>query len=273
MSKRKSTKRPSRDAKDVPEEPWWRRTRTWLGVAVVGPLLVAWLTDAPAAVRDAVFPPSVVSASISFPGAGCATFVVPQPPDQFVRDPAPSSQDLATWAFERGGALANGYDNTSGSGDVMLTVAGQGVRPVTITDLTFIVENRGESLAGSTISYECGGPGVARYAVVDLDASPPRIEESSAEEVEYPGDVATTPLRFPYEVTNEDTENLLLVAHTEGYVEWRVQVGWSNGEATGRLVLDNNGEPFRTTAPVESNPFASPSEDGTWLGVYEGVSG
>jgi hypothetical protein len=148
---------------------------------------------------------------------------------------------------------------------ILVTVTGHDERPVTITDLSFSASvQEAAPMAGSTVSNECGDQTIARYAEVDLDRSPPQITASSAIESSY-GDMSTSPLVFPYEVTSTENENLLLIAHSQGYVEWTASLTWSNGIDSGVLTIDDHGTPFRTATPAEGNVSAVPYGGGEWL--------
>jgi hypothetical protein len=161
--------------------------------------------------RAAAADEPVVTASVTYPRDTCSSFVVPGALDGY--GPAPEPQELGPWVRDRDGA-------TTGEAQILVTVTGHGERPVTITSLTFAAGVRSaEPLVGSSVANDCGDQTIARYAKVDLDRSPPQIVESSAVEVSV-GDMSTSPLVFPYEVTSTENENLLLIASTLGYVEW-----------------------------------------------------
>jgi hypothetical protein len=228
--------------------------------------LGAWLTGVPSKVWGHFNPEPTISSTVSFFRGDCATFVVPGNLDDL--GPAPMREELKEWAMSRGGAQADVYHGPAGGGMgmIMVTVTGYKIRPVTIIDLNFTVWGRSAPLAGSSVSNECGDETIARFAEVDLDVSPPQIGASSAVETSLQfGDVRSNPLRFPYDASNSDTEALLLIPHTRGFVEWTASLEWSDGENTGALTIDNDGEPFRTTAPLGSNPSAIPNGDGTWF--------
>jgi hypothetical protein len=205
----------------------------------------------------------VISASVTYPRDECSTFVVPD--DLASYGPAPDSSELGVWVRERDGATADFFAPGRGTAMIMLTVTGFDERPVTITDLTFTTTVREDAPAvGTTVANECGGPTVARYAEIDLDQQPPQITASSDTEVMW-GEMSTSPLAFPYEVTSSDNENLLLIASTAGYVEWTASLSWSNGIDSGVLLIDDDGEPFRTARAAEENPYAIPAGGGEWL--------
>jgi hypothetical protein len=169
---------------------------------------------------------------------------VPQGDNASAWDP-----DYATneWAAAHKAALARIYSGGRGKGMVLMTVKGYDRSPVTITALNFhVVHRQPTPLDGRVLSNECGDETIARYAEVNLDSDPPQIGNSSADVTSH-GDVNATPLRFPYNVSDSDTENLLLITSTSGYVEWTADLSWSNGVTSGRLTIDNNGQPFRTS--------------------------
>lgn len=153
---------------------------------------------------------------------------------------------------------------------VMITITGFDERPVTLNSMRIVAtEKKSEPLTGVTMENQCGDETVARYAEVDLDAEPPRIVDSSADVVSY-GSVdpetdeplRTKPLQFPYTVKNDNTESLLIIANTNGYVEWHAEFAWSNGEKKGRLTVDQDGEPFKVTSGAKSVDSVTPSEEG-----------
>jgi hypothetical protein len=198
----------------------------------------------------------VISASVSYLREQCASFVVPGSLDTY--GPAPDSSELSSWARERGAAMV-------GPALIMVTVTGHDERPVTITDLTFSTSvQEAAPMSGTVVSNECGDETVARYAKVDLDKRPPQITDSSAVEISV-GDMSTAPLVFPYEVTSTDNENLLLIAETQGYVEWSARLSWSNGVESGELTIDDEGHPFRTASSAPGSPSAVPYGGGEWL--------
>ncbi len=80
-----------------------------------------------------------------------------------------------------------------------------------------------------------------------------------------PGSIQeTTPLRFPYRVSDTESESLLILAHSSGYVEWTAHLEWSNGEDSGALTIDDKGKPFRTTSFIEGREIIHPDGAGGW---------
>ena len=224
-----------------------RHKGIWTAVSgVLAALVVAWLTPMGPWLWGKWFPPDTVSVSISYPRGQCSSFIVPENSD------APSSGSAVgtpEWAAGNGAAQADPFYPGKGTGLVLVTISAKDSRPVTVTSLEFnVIEKKPGPLRGRYVENPCGEETVARYAEVDLDADPPQITASSAEVVSW-GDYNVTPLRFPYKVTDEESENLLLIGSTGGYVEWTATIGWSDGEDSGQVTVDNDGEPLRTSLP------------------------
>lgn len=242
----------------------WARSWKWLFTLVVPGVFVAWLSGFGEWVQAKLSDEPTVSYSATFPRGQCETFVVPRMGDDI--GAAPEPVDLVEWAVSRDGAQGATSDTSgAGFGQVLVTLTGYEARPVTVTGIEFEVVERADPLVGTVVANECGGSTEARFAEVDLDESPPAIVESSADAVILSAEMETTPLRFPYTITGSETESLLIIARTQQYVEWRARILWSNGESDGVLVVDNDGEPFRVTAPVENNTYLVPAGGGEWL--------
>lgn len=224
-----------------------------IAVPVIVVALGAWLTDLPSRIAAYFNPAPTISATVTVPGKCGYRLMVPGNADN-LNPPPLGSDEVVEWAFAHEGAQSETYPGPDGGGmgTVLLTVTGYGQRPVTITSVDFVVEKRSDPLVGGLqLVRECLDPTVFRYAEVDLDQSPPRIDEPSAIAAEgLLEQMRSEPVEFPYEVTSENTETFLLIAHTRGYVEWKLRLNWSDGENSGSLILDNEGSPLRITAPA-----------------------
>jgi len=254
-TRRQTTPRVAGPSSPTPQPRSWFRTHSKIVAglgAVVTALAIAWLTPAGPAIWQKLFPPPTITVSTSFIGGYCDTFIVPPGDNASASDP-----DYGTieWAAAHKAAQAGIYSSGQGKGRILVTVKGYDRGPVTITALEFhVVYRQSTPLDGRVLSNSCGGETIARYVEVDLDADPPRIGKSSADVTTWSQSIDTTPLRFPYNVSDSDTENLLLIASTSGYVEWTADLSWSNGAASGRLTIDNHGQPFRTSNQVGNEP-------------------
>ncbi len=225
------------------------------GSAILPGVLIAWLTPAGPALWKMIDPPPTVSRTVTSPDPLCTTFLIPGSPSSW--GPSPDPSDLPEWALSRGGV-------ETAAATVMITVTGYEERPVTLTGLRFEVARREPPLEGTFVSNQCGDAWTARYASVDLNETPPRIISSSAVPV-MPGSIQeTTPLRFPYRVSDTESESLLILAHSSGYVEWTAHLEWSNGEDSGALTIDDKGKPFRTTSFIEGREIIHPDGAGGW---------
>lgn len=210
-------------------------------------LLIAWLTPVGPWLIAKIHPGPKITASIEFYRGTCDSFWVPSSSNASTSDPGFATP---AWADSSEAAQALSFYPGRGMSMITFTVTGYDTRPVTVTALRFRVStHRERPNDGTILSRECGDETVARYADVDLDVDPPRITQSSALPVSYGSDTRTTPLSFPYTVSNSDTESLLIVASTSRYVEWTAELAWSNGVDSGVLAIDNDGSPFRTTVP------------------------
>jgi hypothetical protein len=55
-------------------------------------------------------------------------------------------------------------------------------------------------------------------------------------------------VQFPYRVSAEDPEVLLVTATTETYdCKWYLELDWSSQGRTGTVRIDDHGRPFRTS--------------------------
>jgi hypothetical protein len=184
--------------------------------------------------------------------------------DNFLKPADPAL--LGDLSNAKGGIEANVFGVGSVT-RVLVTLRGATPAPVTVTGLTFeAVKEIPGGLAGTIEGPQCGGETIGRYAEVDLDNKPsPKIVASSNQVAGW-GDESyrTTPIGFPYTVTNADSENILIVAHTKNYVAWRARLAWTDGQQVGEETIDLHGEPFQTSMPANSelSSTQAPSEQG-----------
>jgi hypothetical protein len=165
--------------------------------------------------------------------------------------PPPANRfDLANWARSQGGIAATDYGTLGSLLKVLVTIRGTASTPVTVTGLTFEVTKRVVGgLSGTVVEEDCGSETYARYAEVDLDKDPPEIVASSDKTVGWDSSaLAVTPIRFPYKVTDTDSESILLLAHTHDYVEWVGHLSWTDGKNQGtELISMQGGKPIQIT--------------------------
>lgn len=223
--------------------------RAWtLGVlaSVVATLLVLWLTPLPGAIRARFWPGSAITFTVDREMGDCVTYVFERPMHE-LSPPQPSQPGTDTAAWSEW-ALSQGAAEVYGS-KVLVTIRSTSNRPVTVTGLTVNAVARKAALSGTSLSNGCGGPTYGRYAEIDLDQAPPKIV-ASTNIPRRVGDEGwrTTPLKFPYVVTDTESETLLLYAVTTQNVEWVAALSWTNGERSGVAKIDHDGHPFETDA-------------------------
>jgi hypothetical protein len=72
----------------------------------------------------------------------------------------------------------------------------------------------------------------------------------------------TTPMQFPYTVTDTDSESLLIIAKTQQYRAWTAALSWTDGEKSGVEAIDYQGQPFKTTSSANRTGYVD--QDGQW---------
>ncbi|OXM54947.1 hypothetical protein CFP75_02065 [Amycolatopsis alba DSM 44262] len=189
-------------------------------------------------------PKDPVSLTVESVATSCTWYGTSRPVTQVGAPPqrGDMNADYAAWAQDNDVAEI-------GWSKVLVTVKSTSEKPVSITGIDFLVSERKPVIKGATLGGGCGSETTARFAVVDLDQNPPRITESTSKELTW-GDEnwRTSPLRFPYTVSDKETESLLLIAKTDACeCRWKARLRWSNGETTGSSVLDYKGKPFHTS--------------------------
>jgi hypothetical protein len=189
----------------------------------------------------------------------CNSYIIPSPIEDV--GPPPNADASSTawsdWALGKGGA---DLDWTK----VLITVRGTGKNPVTITGLAISIKDEGPPLDGSYLEHPCGSETVGRYAEIDLDQTPPRIETSSSVPITWGDDAwRATPLQFPYTVTDTDSESLLIIGKTRQYRAWTASISWTDGQSSGTEIIDYQGKPFKTTSHANAQGYIE--MDGAWV--------
>lgn len=132
----------------------------------------------------------------------------------------------------------------SSGGSVIVTVQGVAGRTVVLQSMTVVVVRRAPSMAGIYLPAGCQEELVPRKYELNLDSPTPRV-------VPQPGNIG-----FPYTITNDDPEQFVITPDVaSGDVEWSLYLTWTSGASEGRLVLDDSGRPFRTTATAAARQF------------------
>ncbi|MGW3121565.1 helix-turn-helix domain-containing protein [Streptomyces sp. NPDC001107] len=170
---------------------------------------------------------------------GCAhDYVIGKEPDQVPPPPVP--QDAAAWAATQG--AVHGRQTM-----VQISVQGKSSTAVVLEALRVRVVSRGTPLKGITydMAQGCGGGLGPRYFDVNLDINRPvarAVPGVDDKENHVPA------VQFPYRVSAQDPEVLLVTATTEAYdCGWYLELDWSSQGRTGTVRIDDHGRPFRTS--------------------------
>ncbi|MGW5636369.1 helix-turn-helix domain-containing protein [Streptomyces sp. NPDC003832] len=121
---------------------------------------------------------------------------------------------------------------------VTLTVQGAGDETVVLDSLTVRVVGKDTPLAWNdyVMGVGCGGNVPTRPFTVALDAARPVVVAGAGQR------------DFPFSVNESDPEVFRITADASAYdVRWYLVLAWSSGERSGNLVIDDGGEPFRTS--------------------------
>ncbi|MFF4359194.1 helix-turn-helix domain-containing protein [Streptomyces sp. NPDC001604] len=171
---------------------------------------------------------------------GCAhDYVIDKQPAQVPPPPVP--QDAAAWAATQG--AVHGRQTM-----VQISVQGKSSAAVVLNALRVRVVSRGTPLRGTTydMAQGCGGGLGPRYFDVNLDINRPIARAVSG--ADDRGDPAPA-VQFPYRVSAQDPEVLLVTATTQTYdCSWYLELDWSSQGRTGTVRIDDHGRPFRTSS-------------------------
>ncbi|MGW0410623.1 helix-turn-helix domain-containing protein [Streptomyces collinus] len=169
---------------------------------------------------------------------GCGhDYVIGKDPAQV--PPPPVQQDAGRWAATQG--AVHGHQTM-----VQVSVQGKSSTAVVLTALRVRVVSRGTPVAGTAYDMEqgCGGGLTPRDFSVDLDIDRPIAHARPGND----GGKALPAVRFPYRVSAEDPEVLLVTATTDAYdCAWYLELDWSSQGRSGTVRVDDHGRPFRTS--------------------------
>lgn len=258
---------------------WLRSPLLWLAGAVVAGLGLAITNFAQRAVESVpgrLQAPLEIGATTDYGQMqasflGVPEYLIPLSPDDIDGIPPGWGEGLDArqrWVRDLGGAPAN-------STWVQIDVRGRGERPVLLTDLRVNVLDRQPPLDGTIVDYgDFGDPITERIVEFSLLYDPPRlvdsrdnrwlhgaISESEAEPVNFPYQVSSTEVElfyvnvttYPYRAELDDAEGC--------YCLWNLEMSYSDGENSGSIIIDDDGEPFRTTSTQGNEPIVT-SYDG-----------
>ncbi|WP_217240176.1 helix-turn-helix transcriptional regulator [Streptomyces sp. AC555_RSS877] len=165
-------------------------------------------------------------------------YVIDKPPTQVPSPPV--EQDAGAWAATQG--ALHGRQTR-----VQISVQGRSSTAVVLKALRVRIVSRGNPAAGSAYAMDqgCGSDLTPRRFTVNLDADRPIARPKDGADSGH-----TIPaVHFPYLVSAQDPEVLLVAATTQTYdARWYLELDWSSQGRTGTIRIDDDGRPFRTTS-------------------------
>ncbi|MFF0161461.1 helix-turn-helix domain-containing protein [Streptomyces sp. NPDC005263] len=169
---------------------------------------------------------------------GCGhDYVIDKTPQQV--PPPPVQQDAGTWAATQD--AVHGHETI-----VRISVQGRSSTAVVLDALRVRVVGRAAPASGNAFAMDqgCGGELTPRSFAVNLDADRPVVRSLPGADSEH-----TIPaVHFPYRVSAEDPEVLLVNAQTDTCdCQWYLELDWSSQGRSGTIRVDDHGRPFRTS--------------------------
>ncbi|MEU0073722.1 helix-turn-helix domain-containing protein [Streptomyces sp. NPDC006332] len=169
---------------------------------------------------------------------GCGhDYVIDKTPEQV--PPPPVQQDAGTWAATQD--AVHGHETI-----VRISVQGRSSTAVVLDALRVRVVGRAAPASGNAFAMDqgCGGELTPRSFAVNLDADRPVVRSLPGADSEH-----TIPaVHFPYRVSAEDPEVLLVSARTDTCdCQWYLELDWSSQGRSGTIRVDDHGRPFRTS--------------------------
>ncbi|MFD7342095.1 helix-turn-helix domain-containing protein [Streptomyces violascens] len=175
----------------------------------------------------------------------CGKFYLLDQKPGSVPPPPTNLQDRRSWA-----RALNGVDGEALK--LELTVTGKSPEPVVITGINVRVVGRQAPLNWTAYSMGsgCGSGIVPQSFDINLDSAQPVSKPVAGQQAD-----AAIPARdFPFKVSTKDPEVFDLNVHTQAHdVSWYLEVSWSSGDRSDKIVVNDNGKPFRTSA-VKGRP-------------------
>lgn len=168
-------------------------------------------------------------------------YVIDKPPAQV--PPPPSEQDAGVWA-----ATQNAVHGRQTK--VRISVQGKSSAAVVLDALHVRVVGRDTPDGGTAynMGQGCGSELTPRRFTVNLDADRPIVHPKDGEDGADGGRVLPA-VRFPYRVSADDPEVLLVDATTQTYdARWYLELDWSSQGRTGTIRIDDHGRPFHTAS-------------------------
>jgi len=229
----------------------WQRPATWIvGLVIVAieELAVGGIRTGISNLFDVVTGKQPVQV-VAVPDTLRPDYVLTSPREEISGFPRSQADfdGFAAWARSKGAVDANATA-------VQVTITGRTSAAVVLTALRVRVLERGQPLEGINVTLPTAGPILVRGFSVDLDASPPMVEPR-LEDVEMLGEDAT-PITFPFRVSSTEPEVFHIEARTTRCdCTWVAELFWTAGGEQGSTIIDDGGEPFRTTSSEASPTY------------------
>jgi hypothetical protein len=129
-------------------------------------------------------------------------------------------------------------------GAVTVTVRGLTGDEIVLDQPVVEVVSRRPALPGVFLPAPCDTALPSGFLTVDLDR-PTALLGRDGE-----------PAEFPYQVSGTEPDHIVIrPVSTTDDVEWRLRIPWTSGVGAGVLVVDDDGNPLRTTATSAARPF------------------
>lgn len=193
-------------------------------------------------------------------------YVIGRPPAEV--PPPPPEQDAGVWAATQDAVHGRRTK-------VRISVQGRSSTAVVLEALRVRVVSRGTPVPGNAyaMGQGCGSDLTPRSFTVNLDAdrpvAHPKDGTDAGADAGADGQRTIPAAHFPYRVSAEDPEVLLVDATTQTYdARWYLELEWSSQGRTGTIRIDDDGRPFHTTG-IEGMPHywygTNDAEERAWV--------
>lgn len=253
----KSNPSNTRARKSVTVKAAWIGGGCAIAAAIIGPLLAYGLPSTSTAPSASAVPsatPSVPDAPTvsvrrlsGLLGDGTGLWIVTKPPQDL--PPLPTDETGVEQWVAKTNAIDSGFPGGPGITNLQVTIQGRSSTQIILTGIDFVTVHRQVGkIQGGVVANEGAGPLTFRYIEVNLDSKPIRIIHSYPNAFAGPSDPPwqRTPIRFPYFVTDTNSETFNIIADTHSDVTWYAELLWSVNGKNGESIISNGGKPFET---------------------------
>jgi hypothetical protein len=217
-------------------------------LSAVGLVVTVWVTDAGPRLWRTLFPPPPVRLSVSFDNGVYN--------DGWVLDIPDRARAAAGVTTARGCNSLLGAAREAGGADIGTTflrlfAEGRTTATVVIVDMRARIAHRDAPVGGALVSCAGGGEVSPIRVTFNLDAENPEAQRESSTHVARPyfGGKYITLSRgefVPFSISGVTKSH---------YVTWKLEVRVMIDGRRRTYVLDDDGRPFRTTAPTSARAY------------------